>query len=286
MSRGRFRSLALSCATALIALMIGMANTRARPIERETTVVMPGLDRAAGETRVALLSDIHLGDRAMDPMRLSAIVAQVNAARPDLVVLAGDFVVGHDTRGAVARAAGLTVPLKRLKARLGVVAVLGNHDHWTAPEAVRAALTGAGIIVLENEAVRLGPFAVLGIGDRFSGHDDVPVALAAARRAGGVPIVLTHSPDLVPDLPSELPLVLAGHTHCGQVVLPVLGAPIARSPLLGWRRLYNPRYRCGIIREGRRTTIVTAGLGSGTAPVRFGAIPDWWLVTLRPGSAR
>ena len=293
MSRGRFRSLrlpwrwllavlALMLAAAVILLAIGMANARARPIERETVVAMPGLDSRTRAARIALLSDIHLGNRSMEPERLAAIVEQVNAARPDLVLLAGDFVIGHDARGAADRAGGLTEPLKRLKAPLGVVAVLGNHDHWTAPHAVHAALTSAGIIVLENQAVRLGPFAVVGIGDRFSGHDDVPASLSAARRIGGIPIVLTHSPDLVPDLPADQPLVLAGHTHCGQVVLPGLGVPVARAPFAGWRRLYNPRYRCGVIRDGPRTTIVTAGVGSGTSPVRFGAMPDWWLVTLRP----
>jgi predicted MPP superfamily phosphohydrolase len=82
---------------------------------------------------VALLSDIHLGNLAMDGVRLSAIVDQVNAARPDLVLIAGDFTVGHDAVGAAERAAGLESPLSRLNARLGVVAVLGNHDHWTRP---------------------------------------------------------------------------------------------------------------------------------------------------------
>lgn len=278
--------LVLSIATASILLGVGMANTRASPIARETVVAMPGLAGGPRATKVALLSDIHLGNRAMAPARLRAIVEQVNAARPDLVLLAGDFVIGHDARGAAGRATGLTGPLSRLSAPLGVVAVLGNHDHWTAPDAVRAALSKSGIIVLENQAVRLGPFAVVGIGDRFSRHDDVRASLAAARHVGGVPIVLTHSPDLVPDLPAGLPLVLAGHTHCGQVVIPGLGVPVARSPLVGWRRLYDPRYRCGIVRDGQRTTIVTAGLGSGSAPVRFGAMPDWWLVTLRPDLAR
>ena len=89
--------------------------------------------------------------------------------------------------------------------------------------------------------------------------------------------VLTHSPDVAPDLPSSLPLVLAGHIHCGQVVLPWIGPLIMRAPKDHWRQLYNPRYRCGIVRDGARTTIVTADAGSGTSPIRLGAMPDWWL---------
>ena len=112
----------------------------------------------------------------------------------------------------------------------------------------------------------------------------LPTAIAerAARRLGGVPIVLTHSPDLVPDLPVDQPLVLAGHTHCGQVVLPWIGPLVMHAPSDHWRQLYNPRYRCGIVRDGTRTTIVTAGVGSGTSPIRIGAMPDWWLITLEP----
>ena len=180
------------------------------------------------------------------------------------------------------RAEGLIGPLRRLSARLCVVAVLGNHDYWTDPNAVRSALTKAGVTVLENQMARCGPLAIIGVADRFSGHDDMRKSLLAWRSSAGVPVVLTHSPDIVPDLPTNLPLVVAGHTHCGQIVLPWIGPLIRYAPTQHWRHLYNSRYRCGIVREGSRTTIVTAGVGSGTLPVRLGAMPDWWLLTLQP----
>ena len=265
-----------------ILVLVGMANARSKPIMRQIMLQLPDLAKGSPPTRIALLGDIHLGNQGMEPARLADIVDQVNASHPDLILLAGDFVTGHDAQGAAERAAGLTRPLARLRAPLGVVAVLGNHDHWTAPGAVREALNKAGIVVLENQAVRRGSFAVIGVGDRFSGHDDLPSSLAAGHNAGGIPIVLTHSPDVVPDLPANLPLVLAGHTHCGQVVLPWIGPLLMRAPKDHWRQLYNPRYRCGIVRDGARTTIVTAGVGSGTSPVRIGAMPDWWLITLQP----
>lgn len=265
-----------------ILILVGMSNARSKPVMRQTTIHIPGLPSGSLPMKVALLADIHLGNRGMTPDRLVEIVDQVNTSHPDLILLAGDFIIGHDAQGAAERAAGLSQPLAHLRAPLGVVAVLGNHDQWTAPGAVRAALNRAGIVVLENQAVRRGPFAVVGIGDRFSGHDDDSSSLVAASNIGGVSIVLTHSPDVVPDLPASLPLVLAGHTHCGQVVLPWIGPLIMRAPKDHWRQLYNPRYRCGIVRDGARTTIVTAGVGSGTSPIRLGAMPDWWLITLEP----
>ena len=279
--RLRWAAALLIAALALL-VVIGLANAQSAPIMRETSVHMPGLANGSPQTKIALLSDIHLGNLGMGPERLSAIVDQLNAAHPDLILIAGDFVTGHDAQGAAARAGGLISPLGRLRARLGVVAVLGNHDHWTDPTAIRAALAKANIAVLENRAIRRGPFAIIGMGDRFSGHDDIKASLFAGQKVGGVPIVLTHSPDLVPELPAKLPLVLAGHTHCGQVVLPGLGWLVPRAPSDHWRQLYDPRYRCGIVRDGQHTTIVTAGVGSGTAAVRFGAMPDWWLITLHP----
>ena len=80
----------------------------------------------------------------------------------------------------------------------------------------------------------------------------------------------------------DVPLVLAGHTHCGQVVFPLIGPLLSRSPREHWRRLYNPRYRCGLVRDPGRVVIVTAGVGSGTTPIRLGAPPDWWLVAIGP----
>jgi predicted MPP superfamily phosphohydrolase len=263
-------------------LIFGVAEATRVPIRREMSVGFAHWPEGQPPLRIALLADIHLGNRAMSPARLRSVVRQVNDARPDLVLIAGDFVVGHTPNWAPSLAAGLRAPLSGLHARFGTLAVLGNHDYWTSPASVRKALEAAGVAVLENAAVRRGPFTVVGIGDHFSGHADVQRALAAAVPLGGIPVVLTHSPDAVHELPSGLPLVLAGHTHCGQVVLPLIGPVLTRSPYRHWERLYDPRLRCGAVRDHGRLVIVTAGLGSGSSPIRIGAPPDWWLVTLRP----
>jgi predicted MPP superfamily phosphohydrolase len=135
---------------AAVLTAVGLAGARATPVMRQTTLRMETLPSTSRPFRVALLADVHLGNWGMDSARLGAIVEQVNAAQPDLVLLAGDFITGHDASGAAERAAGLTEPLARLNAPQGVVAALGNHDNWTAPAAVRAALARAGVTVLEN----------------------------------------------------------------------------------------------------------------------------------------
>jgi predicted MPP superfamily phosphohydrolase len=103
-----------------------MENARSTPIVRELTLSMAGLATSVRPLRLALLFDIHLGNRGMTPERLAVIVDQVNSMSPDLILLAGDFVTGPDSHGAAERAAGLIAPLAQLRAPLGVVAVLGN----------------------------------------------------------------------------------------------------------------------------------------------------------------
>ena len=144
------------------------------PVVRRAEVAMPGLDRPV---RIALLSDIHIGTVAMGPARLGRIVGQVNALEPDLVVIAGDFIFGHDPQGAAKLGPPMVGPLRQLRAPLGVAAVLGNHDYWTGPQAVRDQLQRAGVTVLENQAALRGPIALGGVSDDFSHHADAPATL-------------------------------------------------------------------------------------------------------------
>lgn len=260
----------------------GLLNARADPLVREAAIAFADWPADAPPIKVVLLSDIHMGNVVMDPARLDRIVAQANSLNPDVIMLAGDFVMGHTPAGAEARAADLTAPLSRLRARIGVVAVLGNHDHWTSATSVRDALTRAGIVVLENQAWQAGPIAVAGVGDAFSGHDDPGRTLTAARQLSRPIVVLTHSPDLSKVLPADVRVVLAGHTHCGQVRLPWGTTLFTRSPRANGKVLYDPKYRCGLVPSPVRDVVVTAGVGSGTLPIRFGAPADIWLLSLGP----
>ena len=245
------------------------------PVVRRTALELPRLER---QVRVILMSDIHVGGPDMPPERLSRIVAQANALRPDVVLIAGDLVTEKRLATRLYSMAEAIAPLAGLKPRIGTFAVLGNHDHWADPAGARIALRRARIALLENDAAQAGPLAVGGLDDAFTGRDDVERTLAALRRLPGVPILLSHSPDPFPRVPPDIRLMAAGHTHCGQVRVPIYGALSTMSD-------YGDRYACGRIDEAGKTLIVSAGLGTSGIWFRLGAVPDLWVIELRPARA-
>ncbi|MES2988442.1 MAG: metallophosphoesterase [Pseudomonadota bacterium] len=265
--------LALLAAAALALAGYSYLEARRDPVVREASISLPNWPEGAAAMRMVLISDVHIGSAAMSPERLTRIVAQINALHPDLVVIAGDFISGHGNGTAARIGPPMVAPLSGLRARYGVVAALGNHDHWTGAAQVRALLERANVIVVDNGAVQRGPLALGVAGDDFSHYDDLPSTLAAMAKLQGPRVMLTHSPDIAPDLPADVPLLLAGHTHCGQVVLPFYG-PITDVSKFG------ARYRCGVRREPGRTVVTTAGLGTSGGPFRLSAPPDLWLLTL------
>ena len=242
-------------------------------VVRRASIVLPDWPAGAPPITVALASDIHVGGGAMSPARLVRVMDQIAAERPDLALIAGDFIHGHEAQTAHAAAPALTRAFRRLRPPLGTIAVLGNHDNDSDPAGVTAALRRAGVTVLENAAVRRGPLAVGGVGDDYSGHDRLAETARQLRALPGARLLLTHSPDLAPEMPADISLLLAGHTHCGQVVLPLVGA-------LWIPARHGRRYACGIIREAPRTVVVGAGLGTSMLPLRLGAPPDIWLLRL------
>lgn len=231
----------------------------------------------AGETnelRVLLISDIHVAGPDMSPSRLRQIVRQANKLRPDLILIAGDLVSDKRVSTRTYSLTDAVAPLRELKGRLGVFAVLGNHDHWRNAAAAGLALKDAGIHMLDNSAARAGPLVVGGLDDPFTRHDDLQATLQAMRELGGVPILLSHSPDPFPAVPTDVELMVAGHTHCGQIRLPLIGA-------LSYMSEHGDRYACGLIRESGKVLVVSAGLGTSLLPLRLGAVPDMWLLHLK-----
>jgi uncharacterized protein len=247
----------------------------ADPVVREAEVALADWPAGAPPVRAVLIADLHVAGPDMPPSRLARIVGQVNALAPDIVLIAGDFI--SDKRMATRHysLAEAIAPLRLLRPRFASVAVLGNHDYWRNAGEARQALRGAGVILLENDAAEIGPLAVGGLADPFTGRDDPAATIERMRALPGARLLLAHSPDPFPDLPADIGLMLAGHTHCGQVRLPLIGA-------LSTMSAYGQRYACGLIRENGRTLIVTAGLGTSGVPLRLGAVPDLWLVTIGP----
>jgi len=245
------------------------------PVVRRASIAMPDWPAAASPIRVIFLSDVHVAGPDMPPSRLRRIADQVNALKPDLVLFGGDFV--SDKRIATKHYPGSVAlaPLKYLRARFGVYAVLGNHDHWRSTPEIVQALRAANVRVLRNEAAAVGPLQLGGVDDEHTGRDDVSATAKTMHSGSGARVLLSHTPDVVPELPSDITLVLAGHTHCGQIRLPFIGA-------FAYMSRYGDRFACGIVAEGSKRVIVSAGIGTSLLPLRLGTPPDFWLLTLGP----
>ncbi|HWW56421.1 MAG TPA: metallophosphoesterase [Sphingopyxis sp.] len=273
----RWLSLLALAGAALLAK--GYWNATRDPVIRSATVEIVDWPAGQAPLKLLLLSDIHVAGPDMPPERLARIVGELNRLKPDLILIAGDLVSEKRSATHIYTAAEVVAPLGGLRAPLGVIVAPGNHDHWFKPDALRGELEKRGLRVLQNEAVKLGPLIVGGVDDDYSGHDDVPETFAAMDRLGpGVSLLVTHSPDIVPDLPRPVAAVFAGHTHCGQIRFPFIGA-------LTYVSRYGDRFACGAIDDEGQRVFVGAGLGTSLLPLRFNTPPDAWLITLAPKAA-
>ncbi|MFC5849787.1 metallophosphoesterase [Deinococcus petrolearius] len=241
---------------------------------------------------VAFLTDLHSGPYiGLGSVR--AWVGETLALRPDLILLGGDQLDRH----AHAAPGELLAELARLRAPLGTWAVWGNHDYghfgadpdparpgasrpadWgTRRERLEAAFAAAGVPVLRNagRAVR-DDLWLAGVDDFLKGRPEPQAALAGA--AGHAVLMVSHNPDLLPELPPGVGLVLSGHTHGGQVRLPLIGAPVVPSR-------YGQRYAMGWVTGAHGTPgYVSRGLGLSGLPLRNLCDPEITLLRLVPAS--
>jgi uncharacterized protein len=246
--------------------------------------------------KIAVIADIHACEPWMPAERIGDIVDLANAQNPDLTVLLGDFAGSQRFVTRYVPPGAWAEQLARLEAELGVYAILGNHDWWSAAlptdppdngQSVRNAVVGAGIPVLENRAVRLSldgrPFWLVGLGDQLAhrwarrrthGNDDLAGALRPIDDEAPA-ILLAHEPFIFPRVPDRVALTLCGHTHGGQVNLPIIGAPFAPT-----MRGVKP-YVYGLYQEGARQMIVSGGLGTSHLPMRINCPPEVVCVTVR-----
>ena len=223
--------------------------------------------------RIGLVTDLHHGP-AVPTWWLEHVAERVAGLRLDLVALGGDF-VSH----AKSDLEGLDGVLTRFAASDGVVAVLGNHDHWVGAQAVARVVERAGIELLENRhrVLRRGhaALAVAGVGDFKHGAIRLEEALRGVGSA--VPrVLLSHSPDLIEYVPAELrvDLMLSGHTHNGQLHWPWLG-PLSVPSQFGGKYLH------GLKRVGGTWLYVSAGVGTAAIPLRWGNPPELPVIVLR-----
>lgn len=255
------------------------------PLMRDPYAVVLGRSLTVSEGRVPLaglggvdafkvlvISDIHAGP-FVSPEVLSRTFDRLMDTEPDLILLPGDFatVCVEEVEEAVVALSGLRAPL-------GVYGVLGNHDHYTGDVArVAELLSDAGIELLQNESVTIargrGRFLLAGVDDLLCGMPRFDHALAA-RQDGEPTVVMSHNPDVFPEaVEHEASLVVAGHTHGGQIRVPGLPVLVRMS-----------RYRLdeGRFQVGGSELVVTRGLGVTGLPLRLACPPEALLLHLVP----
>lgn len=263
-----------------------------RLVINEQTLAIPALDPTFDGLRIVALSDIHAGSNAVDAQKLRRIVDTVNAQNADLVVMLGDYVsTRRDRRSLLMSVDELTENLVGMRARYGVFAVLGNHDGFYSDADVASGLKQAGYRVLENEIVTIErngrPLRIFGLKDHLQLNswytfDQMVRSTVTATGGAGDFIVLEHSPDIFhvlnyhKSLGDDFRLMIAGHTHGGQMWLPIAGSPFVPSS-------FGQKYNRGHIREEGRDMFVTTGIGTSIFPFRFLMPPEIAVITLRSG---
>jgi len=242
------------------------------------TVPTPGLPPAFHGFTIAQVTDIHLG-LLVSAAFVEGVVQTTNALAPDLIACTGDYVHQRNTRKEIDRVWPI---LTGLKARHGVFSVLGNHDHWADSERSLYWLERSGQNLrhrhrtIERDGTRL---IFAGAGDFWEDQLGIDAAFAGSESdPGACRILLSHNPDSL-DTPftTQVSLVLSGHTHGGQVVIPGFGPPVLP--------VSNKRYSSGLIVTDRSQVFISRGIGWAIIPVRFNCYPEIAVLKLVPAPA-
>ena len=275
MRAARWASLAATAGAALAGYALWWEPRRL--LVRRISLALPRWPAALAGLRLGVISDLHAGGPHVGTERVGRVVAEMNRQAPDAVVLLGDFVDPEVALGEAVTPEAVAGRLGGLRAPGGVVAVLGNHDWRGDGERVSQALRESGIAVLEDQALALptprSALWIAGVGDLRERDPDIEAALAAVPEGAPV-LLLAHDPDLFPQVPERVALTLSGHTHGGQVDVPLLRGRAIPSR-------FGDRYAGGHVEEGGRHLYVSRGVGSASLPLRFRAPPEIAVLTLR-----
>lgn len=270
------RALAACAALALVFLGVGYWNATRPPLVVNVRLPLAGLP-AGREIRVLHITDTHYGHPDMRTGRLLSIASKANALKPDLIVLTGDYIGGKYLDLPRSRLEEALPPLAALEAPLGVYAVLGNHDqpYWTPRVMARQVRPK----LLVNENVDIGPLTIVGLNSAMHGPN---MKKAFQGVTPGKPVLLLiHEGDYLSyeAPPKDNPvLALAGHTHGGQIVLPLLGS-------VGDFVSGKPLCRRGNCTVKGWPLFVSSGVGTTFLPVRYGVPPEMVMITLHaPGT--
>jgi len=247
-----------------------------RLVVHNATITIDSWPKELRGLRIAMIGDLHTDTRYINEAKLQKIVELTNQQNPDLVVLLGDYIQGGRNNLQQVEPDVTARYLKNLKAPLGVYGVLGNHDLWYNGEKVRHAFENEGIPILEDEVKELSwhgrSFWLAGLADLWTRTQHVEYTIDQAP-AGSTVIALTHNPDVFPTLPQTVPLLLAAHTHGGQVNIPLIGTPIVASR-------FGSKYTAGDVFENNHHMFVTTGIGTSIMRVRFRVPPEIVILTV------
>ncbi len=239
---------------------------------KKVDLYLPNWDKENSGLKIAVISDMHIGTKYVTHKKIDKIVKKANDSNPDIIFLTGDF-DSKEIKKANMDEKKLSEQLGALKAPLGVVAVLGNHD-FSPPETVSDILKNANIKVLQNETINVEnngkKFQVVGLKDLWKFEKDA-TAYAAKINAEEPTILLSHNPDIFPKVPDNVSLTLSGHVHGGQITLPFLGGIFTCSK-------FGQRYIKGHIVENGKHIFVSNGIGGNYFP-RFMNPPEVVLIT-------
>ncbi len=267
----------------------GFYNTTSYNVKKEKVqITIEGLPKGFKGLKIAFLSDFHSSPIVSEKL-LSEAARLASTEKPDMVLLGGDYISG-ETKFLSGSIGGfkekylkrLIHSLSILKAPMGIYAVMGNHDHWSGKKAMKI-MTEAmekelGVSFLRNKHVTLkkgsDELELIGIDDYWSGGSVAP--LIKKLKKDNPRILLSHNPDVneeVEVLKERVELIISGHTHGGQVRVPFLGAPYLPSK-------FGSKYSMGLVRDGKRQTYVSRGIGNLLIPVRLGSPPEVSIITL------
>lgn len=274
-NRRRFLLRLLVCSIPVcLAVWVFLIEPNRLVVHRETLIIPHAI--GLNNLRIAVLSDLHVGGLFIGTRKLEQVVAVTNATDPDLIVILGDFMVTSKFYQQPMPPESIAENLRSLRARFGVYAVLGNHDWWFDGARVRRALETVGIKVLDNEVAHVEgagrSFWLAGLADSWTRPQNITGTLRLVTTNDPV-IALTHNPDIFSEIPPNVALTLAGHTHGGQVNFPFFGRPMVPSR-------FGQRYAAGHITEDGKQLFVTTGVGTSILPVRFRVPPEIVVLTL------